>query len=91
MLTADKPQAETVPELHPLKSRVKEYPRYQFAYDLSLLIVIERQAEGLIVKHDDRRLTFHQASKSAAGSRDNSVKVEHGRETLPLSDLEISG
>jgi hypothetical protein len=71
----------------PRKGKVKDYPRYQFAHDLSLLL--ERKGDDLTLSHESRRLTFHQASKSAAGSRANSLKVEHGEQILSLSDLEV--
>lgn len=69
----------------PRKTRCKEYPRYQFAYDLSMLV--ER---GLEISWHGRQLVFHQASKTAAGSRASSVMVELGGEVAALSDLEMS-
>jgi len=73
----------------PRKSKVKEYPRYQFAYDLGLLL--EQRGDNLTIETDDKRLTFHQASKSAAQSRSASMQVDVGEgHVVAISDLEIT-
>lgn len=74
----------------PRKGNVKEYPRYQFAYDLGLLL--EQQAEGFKISSDGKTFIFHQASKKAASSRSSSVQVEIGNGAITaVSDLEIVG
>ena len=69
----------------PRKSKVKDYPRSQFIYDLS--VMVERQ--GLSISLEGRNLIFHPAGKNA-GSRANSVKVELEGQVQALGDLEIS-
>ncbi|MFA5506733.1 MAG: hypothetical protein WC314_25875 [Vulcanimicrobiota bacterium] len=72
----------------PRKAKVKEYPRYQFAYDLGLLL--EQRGDGLTIETEEKRLAFHQASKSAAQSRSNSMQVEIGTDNVvAISDLDI--
>jgi len=61
-------------KLDPRKSRLKEYPRYQFLYDLSQLL----NGQGGLAR-GNQRLVLHVAAKSAAESRSTSVMVEDGR------------
>lgn len=54
----------------PRKGRLKEYPRYQFAYDLAGLLA----SPGGLVR-GDQALTLHVAARSAAESRSASIKM----------------
>lgn len=69
----------------PRKSRIKEYPRYQFAWDL-----------GLLMAHPDwldrggRRIVFHPASTTAAkGKADSIIVSADNRMDLVLGDIQI--
>lgn len=63
----------------PRKSRIKEYPRYQFAWDLSLLL-----ANTDWFDRGGRKIVFHPASMTASKSRADSIRVltSTGEETL---------
>ncbi len=72
----------------PRKAKVKEYPRFQFAYDLGVLL--EQRGEHLVVETEDQRFTFFPATKTAAQSRSSSIQVEVGQEAVTIGDLEIT-
>jgi hypothetical protein len=70
----------------PRKNRLKEYPRYQFAYDLGRLV-----RDGALRMPDGTEARFHPAQKGAAGSRMTSVLLDDGRGGLtPYSDVQFS-
>lgn len=58
----------------PRKGRLKEYPRYQFAYDLSALL----NSPGGMVR-GNKAVSLHIAARSAAESRSASVLLDDGR------------
>jgi hypothetical protein len=58
----------------PRKGKIKEYPRFQFAYDLALLL---QSPEGLVRK--GKAMTIHIAARSAAESRSLSIMLPDGR------------
>lgn len=67
----------------PRAGRIKEYPRFQFAWDLSRLLDHDE-----VVLADGRRLVFHDASESAARSKSSSVVVEPRGGRRILSDVQ---
>lgn len=68
----------------PRKSRIKEYPRYQFAWDLSLLM-----ANTDWFDRGGRRIVFHPASMTASKSRADSVRiVSSTTEETVLGDMQ---
>lgn len=69
----------------PRKGRVKEYPRYLFAWDLSELL----GAPAWLQRHG-RRLTLHAASESAARSRSSSVLVRREGVFVAMGDVQAS-
>ena len=69
----------------PRKGRVKEYPRYLFAWDLGELL-----AAPAWLQRQGRRLTVHAASESAARSRSSSVLVRRGGDFVALGDVQAS-
>jgi hypothetical protein len=69
----------------PRKGKLKEYPRFQFAYDLARLL---GSPEGLV--RDGVRMTFHVAARTAADSRSTSMYMEDGRGGWTyFSDLQV--
>lgn len=69
----------------PRRSRIKEYPRYQFAWDLALLLKnspwLERGA---------KRITLHPASATAAKGKADSVRiVTIDHEDLIYGDVQV--
>jgi hypothetical protein len=70
----------------PRKNRVKDYPRYQFTYDLGRLI------RGDALKTSDgKEVVIHPALKTAAASRSASIALEDGRGGFtPYSDLQFT-
>lgn len=54
----------------PRKGRIKEYPRYQFAWDIALLL---RNPEWL--KRSEASIAFHPAAASASKSRADSIRI----------------
>lgn len=70
----------------PSRSRIKEYPRPQFAWDLGLLIASPRWHEV-----DDSHLQFHRASDSAAKSRSAAVTIRQpDGQQVTLGDLQVT-
>jgi hypothetical protein len=71
----------------PRKSRLKEYPRYQFVYDLAHLMA---STGGLA--RGGRTLELHVAARSAAESRSASIHMPDGRGGWTYySDLQVEG
>jgi len=70
----------------PRKGRVKEYPRYLFAWDMGELLAAP---EGL--RRGERTVIVHEASESAARSRSSSVLVRRDGEFVSLGDVQVSG
>lgn len=69
----------------PRKSRVKEYPRYQFAYDVGRMV-----REGVFMLDNGIEAVLHTAQKNAASSRSSSVQLDDGRgEFVPYSDVQF--
>lgn len=69
----------------PRKGRLKEYPRFQFAYDLANLL----QSPGGMVR-GKRALMLHIAARSAAESRSASILLDDGRGGWAYySDLQV--
>ena len=69
----------------PRRSRIKEYPRYQFAWDLAFLL-----DEPSWLETPDLRIVLHEASETAARSRSSSIctQTEAGEQKL-LSHLHV--
>ena len=69
----------------PRKSRIKEYPRYQFAWDLALLL-----KNPAWLERGSRKIILHPASATAAKGKADSVRVvtsEH--QDLMLGDVQV--
>ncbi len=70
----------------PRKGRVKEYPRYQFAWDLAALM----QACEWLDRGSRGRLEIRDATESAARSRTASVHCVVDREPRAFADVRVS-
>ena len=69
----------------PRKSRIKEYPRYQFAWDLALLL-----KNPAWLERGSKKIMLHPASATAAKGKADSVRVvTSGKEEQVLGDLQI--
>jgi hypothetical protein len=68
----------------PRRSRLKEYPRCQFAWDLSLL---QRHADWL--SRDGRRIVLHVASPSARGRADSVLVLAPDGTEVALGDMQL--
>ena len=55
----------------PRRTRIKEYARYQLAWDLALLL-----SDPDAMRQDGRRLVLHEASATASRSRTTAVRVD---------------
>lgn len=58
----------------PRKGRIKEYPRYQFAWDIALLL-----QNPAWLNRREKSIVFHPAAASASRSRADSIRVVSGK------------